>query len=202
MTSTSAFVAGPGTAPLGSGSLQLNVGSDSDTSHDAIEFRNVDFAGTKLADLTELEYSTYGVSHPDHSGQAAYLTLVIDKDGNGSADEGLFFEPVYQTGGYGMVAGAGSVPNQCVGIENPCARLGQWQTWDALAGGWWANTGGPPLDTIAHYASVNPNAQIVNTATGLGGVRITAGYGTPPWANFVGNADALNINGKTFDFES
>jgi hypothetical protein len=200
--STGDFVTGPETPPVGPGSLRLTVGPDIDASHDAMEFRNVNFVGTKLADLTELTYSTY-VDHPDdHSGQAAFLTLRIDKDGNGTGDETMFFEPVYQTGGYGTVDPSVSVPNQCSGMENPCAVVGEWQTWDALAGGWWINTGGPPLDTIAHYVSVNPNATIVNNDDGLGGVRIAAGYGSPPWPNFVGNVDALKINGKTFNFET
>jgi hypothetical protein len=201
-TSTGGFVTGPETPPVGSGSLQLIVGSDGDASHDAIEFRNVNFVGTKLADLTELKFSTYVVSNPDHTGQAGYLTLRIDKDGNGTGDDTMFFEPVYQHGSYQMVPGAGPVPNQCVGMENPCAVLGEWQEWDALAGGWWIDTGGPPLDTIAHYVSLNPDARIVNNADGLGGVRIAAGYGTPPWDNFVGNVDEFKINGKTFNFET
>jgi hypothetical protein len=200
--STGGFVAGPETPPLGGGSLQLTVGPDDDVSHDAIEFRNVGFAGTKLADLTELKYWTYVDENPDHSGQAGYLTLRIDKDADGDGDDTMFFEPVYQHGSYAMVPGAGPVPNQCVGMENPCAVLGQWQEWDALAGGWWIATGGPPLDTIAHYLSVNPDATIVNNDDGLGGVRIAAGFGTPPWDDFVGNVDALTINGKTFDFET
>jgi hypothetical protein len=42
----------------------------------------------------------------------------------------------------------------------------------------------------------------VNNADGLGGVRIAAGCGTPPWNDFVGNVDESKTNGKTFNFET
>jgi hypothetical protein len=195
-TSVGTFTSGPADPPSGNGSLKLEVGADSDSSHDAIEFRTGEFTGTKLSDITELKYTTYVENFVN--GQAPYLTLVVDKDGDGISDAGLFFEPVYQTGGYSGDA----VPNQCVGNETTCAVEGSWQTWDALAGGWWDGTGGPPLVTLANFIASNPEAQIVNNASGLGGVRITAGYGTPPWNDFVGEVDALTINGRTFDFEA
>ena len=118
---TSSFVAGPGTPPLGVGSAQFQIGADGNQY--IIMRDDADIAGTALSALTDLSYSTYQQNYND--GQAVYLSLVL------SNSDRLYFEPVYQTGGYG----GDSVPNQCAGITN-CAGLGQWQNWNALAGGW------------------------------------------------------------------
>jgi hypothetical protein len=192
-TASVAFVNGPAAPPLGSGSVELRVGADGDS--DA-ELRNSDWSGTALTDITTLSYSTYVTQYID--GQAPYLILNVDYTGDGVTDDLLFFEPVYQSGTYGGDA----VPNQC-GANPSCVVLGAWQTWDARAGGWWslnAGTFGPPLVTLASYAAAHPGAQIVNSTTG-GGLRVVAGGGAGAWDNFIGNADALTINGTTYDFE-
>jgi hypothetical protein len=131
-------------------------------------------------------------------GQAPYLNLLIDLNNDGVAHDQLFFEPVYQTGAFT----GDPIPNQGTLV------LGQWQTWDALVGGWWslnAGTFGPPLVTLATYIAANPTATIVNAPTGAGGVRILAGFGAGAWDNFVGNVDAFTIgvsgNSTTYDFE-
>lgn len=198
-----AFVDGPATPPLGSGSLEFRIPANGDL---FANLRQPNYAGTRLNSLTALSYSTY--VQQNVFGQAAYLILNIDNDGDGVADDRLFFEPVYQNGAYPLFPGdTGTVPNQC-GTNPNCVDLNRWQTWDALAGGWWSlndGTFGPPLRTIPGYVAAHPNATIVNREDGLGGVRIAAGGGAGAWDNFIGNADAFTIgvnnNDKTYNFE-
>src|SRR5689334_10333569 len=98
------YVNGPGTPPAGTGSFQVNIGADGDQ---AVILRNdVDFNGLSISALTGLSYSTYQQNYI--SGQAMVLSIVMS-DGNR-----LYFEPVYQTGGYSGAV----VPNQCPGITN------------------------------------------------------------------------------------
>lgn len=194
------FVTGPGTAPLGAGSFQEDIAANGG---DGQRMMTSAYNGVDLADIKELAYTTYVQTNV--SGQATYLRLYIDLDGNGSTDDVLFFEPVYQTGTYGMVAGAGAIPNQGT-VTN-----GTWQTWDADAGGWWTSNdgfGGPPLDTLAHYLT-RPGNENAKIATDQHGVRLTAGSGAGAWDNFLGNFDKFVIrvdngttNAKTtYDFE-
>jgi hypothetical protein len=196
------FVTGPGTPPFGRGSAELRVGSDGGAE---ASLRHPNYAGTRLPDpsmpfpaasdeLTALAYSTY-VQSGGSGGQAPYLILNIDNNDDGAVDDLLFFEPVYQNGSYPTVDPSVSIPNQC-GDNPACVVPGQWQTWNALDGGWWslnAGTFGPPLTTLRFYRSQNPNARIVNSASGAGGVRIVAGGGAGTWDNFVGNVDAFRI---------
>jgi len=194
-TATAELAVGPTGAPLGEGSLELAVGADGD---DAAQARNTDFAGTRLADLTHLSYSTF-VSDDGSGGQMPYLIVNIDQDGNGSVDDRLFFEPVYQNGTYS----GDSIPNQC-GTAPNCVALNEWKSWNALVGGWWSlndATFGPPLKTLATYISENPDAEIVNTSATEGGVRLVAGGGAGAWDNFVGNVDAFRINDTVYNFD-
>jgi hypothetical protein len=186
---TSSFVSGPATPPLGTGSLQFQIGADG--SQFIILRDDADIVGTSLTDLSALSYSTYQQNY--ENGQAVYLSLVL------SNGDKLFFEPIYQTGTYG----GDPVPNQCPGVTN-CAGLNQWQTWNALTGGWWANSGfelsagGPPVFTLADYAADTPGVTI-------SAIRLSAGAGGT-WGDFKGNADALTVGttsgSTTFDFET
>ncbi len=144
-----------------------------------------------MSSFTALSYSTYQQNY--NNGQAATLSFIL------SNGDFMFCEPVYQTGRYG----GDVVPNQCAGITN-CAGLNQWQTCDALAGGWWDNNGfngfnsGPPLSMIASFVAANPLLTITS-------VRIKAGDAAGAWDNFVGAADNLTIRISnvltTYDFE-
>jgi uncharacterized repeat protein (TIGR01451 family) len=194
-TGDTGFQLGPGSPPLGAGSALITVGSDGDSFN---SFRYTGANGVALTSLTELGYSTY-VQVDGSGGQAAYLLLNIDYNGDDQLEDQLFFEPVYQNGTYG----GDPVPNQ------GNVATGTWQTWDALAGGWWSANdgfGGPPLHTLAGYATLHPTARIINTNTGQGGLRVAAGCGGAAWANFVGNFDAVRVgvSGTTnqFDFET
>jgi hypothetical protein len=202
ITSSHTFVNGPATPPAGTGSLRFQIGTNGD-SFEAV--RQSSFDGVRLADLKNLNYYTY-VMQFGSGGQAVYLTLTLDTDGDGVADDALFFEPVYQNGTYSTHP-ATVVPNQC-GSNPSCVVLGQWQPWNALIGGWWSNNeaGGPPLWTLASYnAAHGGNVKIVQATSG-GGVRLATGCGGDAWANFDGNTDKLTIGAQgrgqiTYDFE-
>jgi hypothetical protein len=180
------YIAGPGTPPLGIGSARFRIGADGDSYGG---WRNSDFHGVRLDNLDALSYSTYVSNYVD--GQAPYMTLAVDADGEGeftpgepgSNDATLFFEPVYQNGTYS----GDPVPNQ------GNVTLNTWQTWDALAGGWWNGTGGPPLITLASFVTANPDATIISAGPGLGGLTVRVGCGGAAWANFVGNMDNLTV---------
>lgn len=195
-----AFVNGPGTPPLGTGSAQFSV--DASGATDA-ELRNGLYDGLSLAGITQLEYSTYVQNN--NGGQAVYIILNVDRDNNGTIDDLLFFEPVYQNGAYATLLYSAPVPNQC-GANPACVTLNTWQTWDADIGGWWSlvdSAGGPPLTTLSSYAAQYPGS-VIRNAIGptKGGVRLVAGFGGPAdWGNFLGNTDAFTINGTTYDFE-
>jgi hypothetical protein len=202
------FVTGPAPAPLGTGSARLQVGVDG---AGAVKLHTANFNGTPLSSITRLTYSTFvttnsgGTSSDDQ--QAPYVQIPVDWDGNGTFDDRLFFEPVYQTGSYLMVPGAGAIPDQRGG-DGAAPKLGIWETYDILAGGFWtANSmsGGPPLDTFAHYLTLHPNATIVNSSTALG-FQLVAGFGGPgDWGQFDGNVDAVTFGTAsglvTYDFE-
>ncbi|HXG92271.1 MAG TPA: hypothetical protein VNN73_07870 [Blastocatellia bacterium] len=210
---TGGFETGP--AVLGTGSLELKVGGIVLPNLDRTEFRNTSYNGVKLSDLSELSYDTFISSG---SGCAApYILLSVDVDGDGhfdpdnSPDDGLFFEPCYQTGQY-----ITEPPGQTIIPQNGGVVLhNSWQHWDALHGGWWSakygGQGGPPLTTISGYisnlATLFPDfvPTIVNTSECLGGVRVRVGPGDVVWNNFEGNVDNLKIgvNGADtlYDFE-
>jgi hypothetical protein len=195
LTASGSFVAGPATPPLGPSSAEFSTGANG---NGAIRVRNVNFAGTDLADITTLTYSSY-TQVASYSGLHPYIQLYLDYDGDLSTFEDLlFFEPEYQNG-Y-----TGAVPTQAD------ATTGVWQSWDALAGGWWSVfdtlgtiAAGASVRPLADFIALNPTAQIMNPS-GTGGVRFTAGFGAPTWDNYVGNIDAFTIgvsgNDTTFDF--
>jgi Calx-beta domain/Right handed beta helix region/Domain of unknown function (DUF4214) len=192
-TGSQNFVVGPGTPPLGEGSLQFLIGSNGDSFETV---RTADFNNKRIDALTTLAYNTY-VTQDGSGGQAAYLLLSIDFNGDNTLDDQIFFEPVYQSAAF--------FPS------NPQGPLvvGSWQQWDALHGGWWslnniAGAGpGTNVKSLTQYLAAQPNARILNTATG--GFRIATGCGAGAWDNFNGNTDALSVGvtgaNSRYDFE-
>lgn len=182
---TGSFVSGPGTPPLGSGSVRLTVNSTG-----GYLLGTNSFTGTRLADMTRLEYNTYRTS--GSTSLAITLQFGVDYDPADALTgwQGrLVFEPFY-TG----------TPIQ----------TGTWQTWDALSGPasgtWWAT--GAPGNTLCPQANpctwneVLGNWPDLRIHPTLGGIGLKAGGG---WAGgFDGNVDALTIgisgNETTFDF--
>lgn len=197
---TSFFASGPGMPPLGTGSLHQKIGPDG---NDATRALTSQFNGLSLSAITGLSYSTYVSMNV--GGQATYLQLRIDRDGDGDQDDRLFFEPVYQNGTYSQVGYSTDViPNQC-GMVALCVTIGNWQTWNALVGGWWSendSAGGPPLTTLDDYFTQYPGAKLITTSPAI---RVQAGGGAGAWDNFMGAADNFTIataaETTTFNFE-
>jgi hypothetical protein len=177
-TGSVSFVSGPATPPAGSGSVRFTTGANGD-SYETL--RTAQYNGTKLSNLTALDYWAYE-SHFGTGGQAAYLDLRVDWNGDGVQDDTITFEPIYQT-------------------SQGTVTLNTWQHWNAANGLWWSDTlgGPPPLFTLATYIASHPNATISSGANP--NLILATGCGGTAWTNFVGNADKLTINGTTFDFE-
>src|SRR3954468_7192123 len=90
---TGAFVDGPATPPLGSGSFQTVT----PTGADKVYLFNYDHIGTKLTDVDAIGYSTYRTSGASPNQVPA---INLEGDYNAPAAAGfptLVFEPVYNT---------------------------------------------------------------------------------------------------------
>jgi hypothetical protein len=180
------FVAGPGTPPLGIGSFQFeHLGVSGVFGNDKVTMVTYAYAGTRLADITALGYSTYRSSTSTNSAvQVPSLEFQIWRTGT-SGFHTLVFEPVYNTS---------------QGTVTPDI----WQSWDAFAGGagrWWATGGGLPglplYFTWSEMLGAYPDAIVI------GHFGVNTGSG---WAgNFLGNIDGVSIGisgtTKTYDFE-
>jgi hypothetical protein len=194
-TGSANFVTGPGTPPLGVGSVNLVTGNGTSGGDGSAQIDNANYAGVALSSITSLGYSEYVTNW--NGSQTPYLSLAIATTGIGPADDILFFEPAYQT----PSSGNPSLPNQ----GSP--TTGAWQTWNALEGGWWDNNGvlnpGTGVGSLADYLAVYPNATI-STFGSLGSVQLTVGFAGPT-DQFDGNVDNVTIgvagNSTTFDFE-
>jgi hypothetical protein len=149
-----------------------------------------------LSSITQLAYSTY-VTTSATGDQAPYMQLRLDYDGNGSLDDILHFEPEYQSGYTGNVPDQGALTNLT------------WQTWDALAGGWWSvfntlGTGaaGSSVLPLSSFVTANPTATIIAS----NGLRFVTGFGHGSWDAFNGNVDEFTIAAgaasTTYDFEA
>jgi hypothetical protein len=196
-TGSGGMVTGPATPPLGVGSANLSTGNGTIGGDGAEELRNTAYNGIALSSLTSLTYSTYMVTN--NGQQFPYLALMISTTGvPNTQDDILFFEPPYQT----HASGNPGLPDQ-----GP-TQLNTWQTWDALAGGWWDNnsvgTAGTGVVSLSTIEAAYPNATIENPVSGLGAVRFDVGFASPG-DQFNGNVDNFTIGTAdgttTFDFE-
>jgi hypothetical protein len=175
------FVVGPVAPPAGIGSIQF----ETPTGSDKVFLFNYDHVGTPLAAIDAISYATYR-----SAGSLQQVTaLNIQVDYNGSDPDGfttLVFEPVYNTAQGSVVSG-------------------QWQNWDAYAGGtaiWWSTRAINGVCATSCYVSwqtivsANPNATI------LGGFGVNQGSGN---ATLVAAVDALTLghagNTIVYDFE-
>ncbi|HEX4416236.1 MAG TPA: hypothetical protein VH107_21565 [Lacipirellulaceae bacterium] len=188
---TGDFVAGPATPPLGTGSGHLMTPSGG--GDQSVQFRDIGFAGTKIADLTVLGYSTYATAN--NGSQVPYLTIWLN------TGDRLQFEPAYSSASAGN---SNPFPTQ------PYPALNTWQTWNALDGMWYSDeSAGPGSNaiTLAQYLAIpgNANATIVDALPGIvGGIRLTSGFASPG-DDFDTNIDNFTIGTAmgttTFDFE-
>jgi hypothetical protein len=179
--SEATFRTGPGTPPLGKGSVELVT----PTGSDKVWLFNYDHIDTSLSNIDEMRYSTYR-----SAGTAQQVTaLNIQVDVNGDAAGGfttLVFEPVYNT-------------DQGVVVNDA------WQDWDAYKGGdatWWSSNNipsAPNRDTFVSWDTIvaaNPDAVII------GGFGINQGSGNPGLTTAV-DALAIGASGDTtvYNFE-
>lgn len=182
------FVGGPATPPLGSGSARMVLDATTASRHRLLTLA---FAGTRLSQITSLEYSTHRSSADAGNNLAIALQLDTDydlTDANTAWQGRLIYEP-YQAPGAG-----GSV------VQNT------WQTWDPMAGEWWAS--GAPGNTLCPQANPCSWADVLTAwpnaglRAGLGLLQFKAGGPAP---SFDGAIDAVTIGVSsvetTFDFE-
>lgn len=179
------FVNGPATPPSGSGSARMTL-ADADG---RMLLATLAYAGTRLDELTRLEYSTYQNPANTTSTWAISLQLDIDydlTDADTTWQGRLVYEPYY----------------------SETVNTGVWQTWDPLAPTalWWSSlapgsTECPISDpcTLAEILTLWPNAGL---RADVGVLQFKAGG---PWEGFDGNVDAFTIGVSgtetTFDFE-
>jgi hypothetical protein len=180
---TGIFVDGPGSPPLGAGSLNLVT----PTGADKVYLFNYDHLGTPLSAIDALSYSTYRDSGANPNQVPA---INVEVDSNGAAPGGytvLVFEPVYNT-------------------DQGAVQDDMWQDWDAYDGGqarWWSSraiNGVCAFDCFVTWDEIvaaNPDAVII------GGFGVNQGSGNPA---LNANADALSIGYSgtttTYDFEN
>jgi hypothetical protein len=190
----------PPGAPLGTGSVTLDTG----TNHGDAAAQLVDqaIAGTQLAAIKQLSYSTLGtlIAGPSGVGQLPYLMLTLDTNNDGAEDDTIVFEPLYQHGYRSDIPDQGAI------------QTGVWQQWNAAAGGWWSVSGklagatpGFGVKTLPQILAASPDARIVQANTiPQGGLRVVIGVRNTP-DHLVGSVDALSIDTgtgvTTYDFE-
>jgi hypothetical protein len=170
------YVSDP-TSPYPSGALQLTTDGTN-----AAKAQYLHAASGSLNDVTELSYYTKQVSGPLTADPSYQLAI----DVNGAAPGGftnLVYEPYWN------------------GVVTP----GVWQNWNVAAGQFWSSStvsdgqtcnlvsgaGGPPFYTLEQLKATCPSAVVV-------GFGVNVGTYNP---NYVVEADGVNFNGTTYDFE-
>jgi|SRR5688572_12457716 len=168
------------------GCISMDLPTSADATLRRIRLRKGGYSGTRLADLTELKYSTYVIRNAP-----TIMVFQVDINNDEAKDFNIFFSPTPRWQGSGY----------------PSVVLNTWQQWDALYGTWHIEAGFLPeftdneltiqeLIALPQYA----NARIINT-TPEGhngeGVRFTIG-GNPrsEYDNTIGYFDALIIGTK------
>lgn len=190
------FVTGPATPPLGTGSVHLALphNPNADANHQPRQaISTLAYAGTRLSQITNFQYSTYGNSVPG-ANDTIYLQFDVDynaTDGNTNYQGRLVYLPYT----------AGSI------VANT------WQTWSPMTQGIWYSSrlnafpngsgnqcGLPAGCTWSQVLSTFPNAGIM---ANNGGVHLKAGG---PADGFDGNVDdfviGVNNSNTTYNFES
>ncbi len=175
-----------GAGSFGTGSARLTV---NDVGGQVVG--KIDYAGTKLADITELKYSTYQNITTATSFQFAY-DLGVD----GGYFGRIVYEPVNDPGA-------------------PAVLANTWQEWNVLSpsGHFWAtgalsgvcpNGNSNPACTLSGLLTAYPNLRVNNNTT-FGAILFkigSRGSGSPA---FDGRVDkfvfGINSANTTFDFE-
>lgn len=174
------------------GCITMNLPTSADPTLRRIRLRRGGYSGTRLADLTELKFSTYVVNNAPVS-----MVLQLDVNGDEEKDFNIFYDPrpAFQEN------------------SSQLFRLNEWQNWNALDGTWHTEVATIPLPealrhpcTIEQIIAAFPNVRIIDTEP-IGhngeGVRFTIG-GNPAslFANTVGYFDALIIGIKNQQYST
>lgn len=210
-----AFVDGPDTPPLGVGSASYT--HDGPAGFNGGTLHTTNFNGIYLKDVAELKYSTYQEGVDALLFQPPYVQIFLDLDDDGFVDDGIGFEPSWQSGSRFMVTGLQETPitiapnlnveQNNLGLTGGGVAANQWWEWDLLEGSWWGrggalSTGAYTLGqfqcfndgcvTIEAILEVYPNARIISQAgvTGTGGVRLQYGFGGNSH-EYIGHVDKL-----------
>lgn len=180
------FVAGPGSAPAGTGSAQISVSG--------AQRRNLatyGFSGTPLADITDFSFSTYNPSagNGGSATRSAYVNFNVDFDGSDNWQRRLVYVP----------------------RTNGVVLQDTWQAWDLIDGGnaLWVHSG--PVWPGGTVSGSTPKtwAQILTEYPGVR-VRVTDSHmgirvGEPYSSGYTENIDRFVFGtgaGTTvFDFE-
>ena len=194
------IVTGPATPPLGVGSA--NISTTAGNGGGASTIGTTGFNGTSLSELSALTYSTYDTTN--NGSQFPFLRIHIsytnDSNNDGPGSDSLFFEPPYQT----PTTGNPSLLNQGLPI------LDTWQTWNALAGGWWTNnglggSGGTNVVSFSTILAFYTGATITGSSYFANdGISLTVGEASPS-DNFNGYVDNVTVGvsnaDKTYNFD-
>ncbi|MEO8287324.1 MAG: right-handed parallel beta-helix repeat-containing protein [Chloroflexota bacterium] len=175
------LVTGPAVPPVGTGSAKLAVDATG-----RFIISNLAYAGTRLADITNLAYSSY--SEGTSTILAPSLNFDIDynlTDGNTAWQGRLVYEP-YQDGS----------------VITP----GAWQTWSPMTGKWWAS--GAPGNVTCPQSSPCTWSQVLTAFpnaglnAGNGWLHFRAGVWPPSYTGYVdGFTFGVSGNNTTYDFE-
>lgn len=192
------FAVGPGDPPFGEGSYHMTT---TDSNADKVQLMTDRFAGTPLAEVERIAYSTYRDSSSADSPALPAINLRVDCDGDGVADTYLVAEPYWQD----------TEPDRDEIVNDT------WQQWAMIEPNadddrWWSSSdcgeldqqiGGPGNDWSTVVASV-PNGTIAEGDDGFfGSLGVNLGSFN---RNIVGAADGLQVvltdgTDVTFDFE-
>ncbi len=168
------------------GAITMNLPTGSDPTLRRIRLRRAGYSGTRLADITELKYSSYVIRNA-----ATIMVLQVDVNNDDTTDFNIFFNPIprWQGGNF------------------PPILLNEWQQWNALQGTWHIEGSFLPefpdsectieeLVNVPQYADARIIDMPPEGHQGEG-VRFTIG-GTPrsDHDNTIGYFDALIIGTK------
>jgi len=217
------FVNGPDSPPIGMGSAAFSHEGPAGFNGGTLHSTNLN--GIYLRDITDFRYSTYQQGADALLFQPPYVVLFIDLNDDGFVDDGIAFEPAWQSGGRVMLSGLQdtlfiTAPNlnteqNGIGSTSAGVAANQWWEWDLLIGSWWGrggelSTGTYKLGrfecfadgcvTIEAIVEVYPDARIISQAgtTGTGGIRLQYGFGGNSH-EYIGHVDRLIVGLATGD---
>jgi hypothetical protein len=176
-----AFVNGPLTPPIGTGSVELTT-SDCGPSPKSlylmggIEIYTHQFGGTKLVDIRLLRYSTY--VHPS-SGPSTQATAQAQSGPIVPLLQLDYSRNSPEVGRAGLRSEGRLIFVPRLSVSGQAVLVGRWQTWNALDGEWWA-TG--PLGSSCPQSNPCTQKEILLAAP-----------------NLIIGALAINLNGPMYN---